>query len=135
MATSRLGMEEALALEQLEACLHTAFAARLADEARRVVSVRVRSTFSAMARGAAVHHELAWQIVAWCCEVGGAPLRDALRAKLDELRSPVTSELASVLVRHGQLDAAQIRALYAEVRQYVCERAQWTVSRIEARAA
>jgi len=101
-------------------------AAAAAEAARRAQDPAVRATLEAIAADEASHAELAWDIVQWCCEDGGAGVSHRLGAlvrRAPEVVGPsVPADLEPQLEAHGQLGAAAWRALGDEVRSNVLTR-------------
>jgi hypothetical protein len=131
-----------LALETLEdGCLGEALSAELAREGLLLVSDgELGATLGVLARDETAHTELAWRIVYWCCSVGDAALRAAVRAKLDELPRMimpmrVDGRIAGELIRHGLVAPERKRQLFVEVRQDLVARALRILDGFEARGA
>jgi len=98
----------------------------IAAEAARAAAARatdpvVRAALATIARDEATHAELAWDVVAWCCEDGGVDLRRRLltvihRAALPAPPLDVPPALEAELGDHGWLAEREWRD--------VCERTQ-----------
>ncbi len=70
----------------LDACLNECLAAAIAEaRAELAVDAAVRSALRAIARDEATHAELAWRVVGWLLDAGGAEAREALAAAVDSL--------------------------------------------------
>jgi len=75
-----------LAVESLiDGCLLEGVAAEVA--ARALIRARdrqARAALAVIARDEASHAALAWDVVHWCCELGGNPVRRRLAATLQK---------------------------------------------------
>ncbi|MCO4745029.1 MAG: ferritin-like domain-containing protein [Proteobacteria bacterium] len=91
-----------------EGAVGEALAAQLAaSRLQRATDPAVRAVLERVAQEEAQHAELAWRILRWALEIGGAPVHTALSAVFDELAhsSPPTSVQPSELESHGMLGA------------------------------
>lgn len=105
-----------------------------ADVARRAGAAArdpvVRQTFAMIASDEETHAELAWSVLAWCIDRGGAPVRAAVHARAlrlgDEL-APSAPDLGAIqparLASHGLLTSDVIGAIAAARIAAVRERA------------
>jgi len=77
----------------LEGCVNEGAAAELARRAAAAaVDPEVREALDVIARDEARHADLAWDTVAWCCALGGDPVRACLADALDA--APTASRAA-----------------------------------------
>lgn len=109
-----------------EGCVNEGAAANVARRGERFAAdPEARATLAILAADEARHAALAWDTVAWCCEAGGAPVREALAAALDALEAPARvgavedPSLRALGASDGALDAAcAAHALRAARRRY-----------------
>jgi hypothetical protein len=99
-----------LAAESLiDGCLLEGVAANVARQAlARAQDPHARAALDVIARDEASHAELAWDVVGWCCDQGGEPVRRQLAGAIDRapnsMRGPrVPERLAEALADHGWL--------------------------------
>jgi hypothetical protein len=122
-----------LAVESLvEGCLGEGSAAAMAREgARTARDPAVREALSVIADDEARHAALAWEIVDWCLDAGGAPVREALfsmaRALPARMSDPAEAEALTRtapthLEAHGLVSLARQRSLWARTRREVLRR-------------
>ena len=95
-----------------EGCVGETLAAVVAAEQHAAAEdPAVRQVLAIIAEDEARHAELAWRAVAWALEVGGAPVRDALRIAMAQITATVAETPADATLRaHGRLDTATARA-------------------------
>jgi hypothetical protein len=114
----------------VKGCLTASVAAAAASTGVRTASdPAVQSALTLIAAGEMQQAELAWEIVAWARASGGDPVRDALRARLqnlgDEL-SPRAADLSGIdrarLATHGFLDQDMLGAMTMRMIAKVQER-------------
>jgi hypothetical protein len=108
----------ALATESLvDGCFLEGVAAAAAREAlAQARDPAVRAVLGVIARDERAHAELAWQVLTWCCDVGGRSVLDAVRARdaptppaLGPAEAPTLSQ--ADLAAHGWVAPAAWRAL------------------------
>ncbi len=99
-----------LAVESLiDGCLLEGVAAEVAERALiRARDRQARAALAVIARDEASHAALAWDVVHWCCEQGGNPVRRRLAASLQKAPASITppeipDALADPLADHGWL--------------------------------
>jgi hypothetical protein len=93
-----------LAAESLiDGCLLEGVAADVAQRALfGTRDRRVRDVLAVIARDEASHTALAWDVVSWCCEKGGEPVRSSLAAALAKAPTAVTPPVTpDALADHG----------------------------------
>ena len=98
----------------VDGCLLEGVAAEVARRALapRARSAGARAVLAVIARDEASHAALAWDVVQWCCDRGGDPVRRALTAalrrgaRLGPRRPRIPAALADALADHGWLGAA-----------------------------
>jgi hypothetical protein len=102
-----------------EGCIGETIAALEADQAREVAQiVPAKEALSTIAEDESRHAELAWQFVRWAIDVGGKPVRDAVRQAFDEVLSRPAPPVSPAddgddeLERHGRLSDPSKRAVY-----------------------
>jgi len=93
-----------------------------------------RETLAAIAHDEAGHADLAWEIVAWCCDQSGVELHRALRQTLRAAPQPdpwwnVSGDLVPELTAHGWPGSDAWPALVARTRQEVADRLEQLVFR------
>jgi hypothetical protein len=119
----------------LDGCLNEALAAAVAaDAAARAGDPAVRETLAAIAHDEAGHADLAWEIVAWCCDQSGVELHRALRQTLRAAPQPdpwwnVSGDLVPELTAHGWPGSDAWPALVARTREEVAVRLEQLVFR------
>lgn len=103
-----------------EGCVGETVAAILAaEQLAAATDPAVREALAVIARDEARHAELAFRVVAWALREGGAPVRAAVAAALDEAASAgvaaggVAADPIGALAAHGRLDAAMTGAIAA----------------------
>jgi hypothetical protein len=114
----------------LEGCLGEGVAAAIARASRDTAEdPAVMSALATIADDEARHCELAWSIVGWCLDTGGAAVvqaaDDALRALAAadfSLERPAGVD-AATWASHGRVDPARAEALHQGVARGVAERA------------
>lgn len=112
-----------IAVETLrDGVLQEAYAGRMAAaRAARATDVRAAEAMHLVARDGAIHAAKARDVLAWCLETGGAPVRAAVRHAVGELpdRGPgfvVPLGLdARRLADHGQFDADPEQVVFREL--------------------
>lgn len=93
----------------IDGCLLEGVAAEVAQRALgRARDRHARAALEVIARDEASHAELAWEVVRWCCDRGGEPVRRHLARAIDKAptstRAPrVPESLAEALTDHGWL--------------------------------
>jgi hypothetical protein len=120
---SRATERSSIAVETLrDGVLQEAYASRMAAaRATRATDVRSAEVMRLMARDGAAHAAKARDVLAWCLDAGGAPVRAAVRQAVAELpdRGPgfvVPFGLdARRLADHGQFDADPDQAVFREL--------------------
>lgn len=120
-----------LALASLvDGCLSEGVAAEAARRAaERATNPGIKAVLEVISRDEFVHAALAADVVAFCCEAGGKPVRDAVaaeRARLSQRERPSTDPLWVVseqrLTRHGLLSQHELQDVFAQtVRQLTAE--------------
>jgi len=111
-AVTATSLAELAAESLIDGCLLEGVGALVARQALDRARDRAsRAALEVIARDEASHAELAWDVVRWCIERGGDPLRRHLAAALDDapasVRSPAIPEaLADTLADHGFLAPA-----------------------------
>lgn len=121
-----------LAAESLvDGCMSEGFAAAAAERARQGAGSRsVRSLLDGIAQDEQRHADLGWEILRWCVEEGGEPVRRRMERELSRLplqirvRDLTPQGLHDELVHHGRLPAEQQQSVYQTVRGQVVEAAQ-----------
>jgi hypothetical protein len=122
------GVPELAEESLLDGCLNEGLAAAIAaDASARAGDPVVRETLAAIARDEAAHAELAWEIVAWCCEQSGVELHRALRQALRAAPAAVPwwnvpADLLPELGAHGWSGSEAFSALAAATREDVANR-------------
>jgi hypothetical protein len=103
-----------------EGCVGETLAAVVATEQlARATDPEVKRALERIARDEATHAELAWRFVSWAIETGGAPVKNAVMATLEqairELRAREPSASLDVVGggfhAHGRLDPVEQRAV------------------------
>jgi hypothetical protein len=117
-----------LAAESLvDGCLLEGVAAEVARRALfRARDGQVQAALTVIARDEASHTDLAWEVVEWCCEKGGDPVRRSLTTALTNAPASVTPpDIPGELADHGWLGAGAweeaFRATAATVAARVAE--------------
>ncbi len=96
----------------VDGCLAEGMAADVAARgARTAEEPTIRATLTMIAREEIGHAELAWDVLAWCLERGGADVRDAVAQRVDALAREVAPRMPAIpgvddaaLARHGVVD-------------------------------
>lgn len=129
LAGGRTARLVALAVTSLvDGALHEGVSARvIAKLARRCELDAVRAVLVELAADEGRHAAHGWDVVAWCVEVGGAPVRAALEAAAakipDEARSPLPPDAEDgSWERYGIVGRALEREQYALARAQVTAR-------------
>jgi hypothetical protein len=110
-AVTASSLAELSAESLIDGCLLEGAAAEVARRALlRARDPRARAALAVIAPDEASHAALAWDIVRWCCDQGGDPVRRALSAALENAPPSVTPPripevLADALADHGCLGA------------------------------
>jgi hypothetical protein len=105
-----------LAIDSLvDGCVAEGIAADVAQrDARLAGEPIIRETLRVIARDEAGHAELAWDVLAWCLDVGGERVQRAVAARVDQLDRNA----------HGRLAKTRIAEVQARARELLrCERA------------
>jgi len=111
-AVTAASLAELGAESLIDGCLLEGVGAEVARRARdRARDRAAGAALAVIARDEASHAELAWDVVHWCVERGGDPVRRHLAAALDEAPASVSSPaipeaLAGTLADHGWFDPA-----------------------------
>ena len=96
----------------IDGCLLEGVAAEVAQRALgRARDRHARAALEIIARDEASHAELAWEVVRWCCDRGGEPVRRHLARAIDKAPTSthaprVPESLAEALADHGWLGSA-----------------------------
>jgi hypothetical protein len=110
-AVTATSLVELSAESLIDGCLLEGVAAEVVRRALiRARDPRARAALAVIARDEASHAALAWDVVSWCCQRGGDPVRRGLIAALGKAPSSVASPsvpdaLAGALADHGWLGA------------------------------
>lgn len=106
-AVSAPSLAELAAESLIDGCLLEGVAADVARRALfRTRDRRVRAALTVIARDEASHTALAWAIVEWCCERGGAPVRRSLTSALASAPTTIMPPaIPDALADHGWLGA------------------------------
>ena len=127
-AVTATSLAELSAESLLDGCLLEGVAAEVVRRALiRARDPRARAALAVISRDEASHAALAWDVVDWCCERGGEPVRRALTAALRKAPASVTPPsvpdgLAEVLADHGWLDASAWEDAHRATAAAVAER-------------
>jgi hypothetical protein len=106
-AVTARSLPELCAESLLDGCLLEGVAAEVARRSlARARDPDARAALEVIARDEASHAALAWDVVRWCCERGGAPVRRRLTATLKRFPASVAppaipETLAATLADHG----------------------------------
>jgi len=120
---SRVAELRALAVEAFrDGVVNEGYAAWVAEEqGLRAVDGRVRTTLAVIARDEAEHASLSAEVLAWCVEVGGEPVSNAVALAAASLPHRMTAAVvpdgldAAVLAQHGLHDPDPDGAGYQRV--------------------
>jgi len=110
-AVTATSLVELSAESLIDGCLLEGVAAEVVRRALiRARDPRARAALAVIARDEASHAALAWDVVHWCCQRGGDPVRRGLTAALEKAPSSIASPsvpdaLAAALADHGWLGA------------------------------
>jgi len=110
-AVTATSLVELSAESLIDGCLLEGVAAEVLRRALiRARDPRARAALAVIARDEASHAALAWDVVHWCCQRGGDPVRRGLTAALKKVPSSIASPsvpdaLAGALADHGWLGA------------------------------
>src|SRR5450631_4364384 len=110
-AVTATSLVELSAESLIDGCLLEGVAAEVVRRALiRARDPRARAALAVIARDEASHAALAWDVVHWCCQRGGDPVRRGLTAALEKVPSSIASPsvpdaLAGALADHGWLGA------------------------------
>jgi hypothetical protein len=125
VATAPGGLARLATETIVDGCLGEGLAAACAREAAdEATDPVVRAHLSAVARDEGQHAELAWAVLAFCLERGGAPVRLATERALEVCARGVLPVPESALSLEGRLSPARIAALAVAVRLEVAARAR-----------
>jgi hypothetical protein len=109
----------------LDGCLGEGAAAeRALRESERVESEDARRAQRIIAADERRHAELAWDVLAWVTQVGGGPVRRALRGALDTPLSITSDVDAGEAARLGYLDQDDVARVHDDVREAALRRAR-----------
>lgn len=123
----RLGL---LALDSLfDGCLNEGVAARLAEGAALRCEGELGKALGKIAEDEARHAQLAWDIVAWSLEQGGAFVESLLKRgawRLEQMEAPITELAPEVILdlwlREGQSAPEEPKQAFELQRSFVLER-------------
>jgi hypothetical protein len=105
----------------IDGCVHETLAALIAGVAHaQATDPTVRTVLSCIADDEARHAELAWTVLRWAINSGGAPVRNAVAEVFDRVAregvmpASENAEAHPLLEAHGRLDAETIKTLIAQ---------------------
>jgi hypothetical protein len=113
-----------LAVEALrDGCLNEGTAGALAAAgAATAADPALRAALTTVAADEDAHAELSWQVLGWCLDTGGRPVRDAVAAALRRLQ-PLAPEPTPGLAAYGWPEPAAAAAVAARVHAATVARA------------